>query len=191
MTSPSDPTPAVSEKGAPDFDWIDAPDGKLYEVVGGKAVEKRTSFYASCIATQIAMRLMNVTEPKRAGYVVVRAPLIGFSGRANHHRRPDVSYVSRLTLPAIPAEGHLTNVVPDLVAEVISPHDTAVGVEMKIQEYLAAGVKVVWVVYPEPKVVRVHHADGTMKLLNITGTLDGATALPGFTCVVADLFPKS
>jgi Uma2 family endonuclease len=186
LTEPAPPTLAE-----PAFDWLNPPDGKLYELIDGVPVEKRVSFYSVWIASQIVTLLKLFAEPKGLGYVAAEVPVLGIFGRPNRHRRPDVVYVSRATLPEMPLKGDLTNVVPDLIAEVVSPHDAAEEVETKILQYLMAGVKVIWVVYPETKVVRVHHADGAMLLLNLAGTLDGAAALPGFTCQVVDIFPKA
>lgn len=190
MTALTDPLPAPPS-AAPTTDWLNPSDEKLYELIDGVPVEKRVSYLSLMIATRIARLIGNYAEPKNLGTLATEVPLSGIFGRSNHGRRPDVCYTSFAALPVVPAAGDLKGVVPDFVAEVVSPHDVAIELEIKIQEYLAAGIKVVWIVYPDPKVVRVHHADGTMKLLNITGTLDGGAALPGFTCVVADIFPKT
>jgi Uma2 family endonuclease len=46
-------------------------------------------------------------------------------------------------------EGH-TRIAPDLAAEVMSPNDLAYEVDRKVKEYLAAGVRLVWVINPDP-----------------------------------------
>jgi Uma2 family endonuclease len=76
---------------------------------------------------------------------------------------------------------------PDLVAEVISPHDRSRDVESKTQAWLDAGVNVVLVVDPQASRVRVcrpasapkDHTDGFVDLNDI---------LPGFQLDVAELF---
>jgi len=58
----------------------------------------------------------------------------------------------------------------------------------KVREYIASGVRLVWVVDPETKTVMVY--SGSMQGVehDETDTLDGGDVLPGFTCKVADLF---
>ena len=56
-------------------------------------------------------------------------------------------------------------------------------------EYLRAGVRVVWVVNPQTRVVRVHRADGTSAWLTEGDELSGDDVLPGFHCRVSALFP--
>jgi len=57
-----------------------------------------------------------------------------------------------------------------------------------VEEYLAAGVDLVWVVRPPLRSIRVHRADGSIATLHVGDSLDGETVLPGFTSAVADLF---
>jgi Uma2 family endonuclease len=54
---------------------------------------------------------------------------------------------------------------PDLVIEAVSPHDTASELEEKIAQWLAAGVRLVWVLYPETQRLQVHRVDGTVTKL--------------------------
>jgi len=85
------------------------------------------------------------------------------------------------------SEGHV-RLAPDLVVEVISPNDLAYEIDEKVDEYETAGVKLIWVVNPETKAVRVHRADGAVMVLREKDELDGEDILPGFRCPVAELF---
>jgi Uma2 family endonuclease len=49
-------------------------------------------------------------------------------------------------------------------------------------DWLAAGTKIVWVVDPERREVRVYRQDGSLSVLGNSGSLDGEDVLPGFTC---------
>lgn len=66
--------------------------------------------------------------------------------------------------------------------------DLDLEVEEKVEEYLAAGVELVWVVRPPLRSIRVHRADGTVATLHSGDSLEGESVLPGFSCPVADLF---
>jgi Uma2 family endonuclease len=78
---------------------------------------------------------------------------------------------------------------PDLVAEVVSPNDTADELSEKIEKYLRAGVPLVWVVYPETRLVEIHRQDGSVAKLHESAELSGESIVPGFRCQVSDLFP--
>ena len=106
-------------------------------------------------------------------------------------RRPDVSFIVLGRLPAeqLP-EGHIT-IAPDLAVEVVSPNDRAYDIDHKVEEYISAGVRLVWVISPAGRTVRVHRADGTVALLGQKDELDGEDVLPGFSCAVCELFPPA
>jgi Uma2 family endonuclease len=93
--------------------------------------------------------------------------------------------------PSLPArlspEGYLET-IPDIVIEVRSKNDAAPDVAAKVGEYLAAGVKTVWVADPDDRTVTVH-TPGTTPL--VLGPADTFTSplLPGFVVPVAQLFP--
>ena len=103
-------------------------------------------------------------------------------------RKPDASFIrlERLS-PDDRPDGHC-DIVPDLVAEIISPNDTAYDVREKTEEYLRAGVRLVWVIDPHAKQVDVHRADGSVQKLYEHEELSGEDVVPGFQLRVAELF---
>ena len=54
--------------------------------------------------------------------------------------------------------------------------------------FLAAGSRLVWVVYPRTRTVTVYRANGTVEELAVGRTLDGEDVVPGFALPVADVF---
>lgn len=102
-------------------------------------------------------------------------------------RAPDVSTVAkdRLSVPETPGFWHL---IPDLAAEVVFPGDTAAEVQAKVEEYLRAGVKLVWVVYPDTRSIAVYESLQAARVLAVDDTLTGGSVLPGFSCSVRDIF---
>jgi Uma2 family endonuclease len=79
---------------------------------------------------------------------------------------------------------------PDIVGEVVSPHDEAEDVAEKVQEFLAAGVRLIWVAYPRNHSVYVYRADGSYEALGEQDELDGSPALPGFRLPISALFKR-
>jgi Uma2 family endonuclease len=58
----------------------------------------------------------------------------------------------------------------------------------KVQQYLRAGIAMVWVVDGESRNVTVYRTGREPRVLEENEVLDGEDVLPGFTCAVADLF---
>ena len=75
----------------------------------------------------------------------------------------------------------------DLAVEVLSPNELVRDVSLKTEEYLSAGFKLVWIVYPSTSIVEIHRRDGTVTKLHADDEITGESALPGFRCRVADL----
>ena len=76
---------------------------------------------------------------------------------------------------------------PEIAIEVVSS-ETALRLEEKINLYLAHGGKSVWVVFPEPRLVRVFDATGQSRRFDDHQTLEDPTVLPGFSVPVSALF---
>ena len=101
----------------------------------------------------------------------------------------DVSFIRRGRLPGerIP-DGHMS-IAPDLAVEVVSPNDLAYDVDDKIDLYLASGIQLIWVVFPETRSIEVIRADGTATRLRADQEITGESVLPGFVAKVAGFFP--
>lgn len=171
-------------------DLLKMPGGDEYELIGGKLVRRDRSFWASYIAGQLQVFLGTFCKERGLGWVVSRgASYHCFPEAPDRVRRSDVSFLraQRVSFRQATEKGHLP-VVPDLVAEVISPNDLAYDVEVKVNEWLAAGVRLLWVVNPPVRQVRVHRADGSAALIKEDEQLSGEDVVPGFSCRVGDLF---
>lgn len=165
-------------------------EGKVFELVGGELKEFLVSKESSRVAARVCTRLDNYCEPRGAGYVFPEGTsFCCFPDDRTRVRRPDTSFIrlDRMPPAAYQDEGHCAT-VPDLVVEVISPNDNAGEVSEKLQQWLDAGVRVVWEVFPRSRTVRAHRPDGTITLFRTTDTLTADDVLPGFACPVADLF---
>jgi Uma2 family endonuclease len=102
-------------------------------------------------------------------------------------RAPDVAYVSAEQLPLARVRG-FPELAPDLVVEVVSPNDTASEVQAKVEEWLLAGSRLVWVLYPVTRTAMVYQPDGTARLLHADDTIQGEPVLPGFACRLGEIF---
>jgi Uma2 family endonuclease len=104
-------------------------------------------------------------------------------------RRPDLAYVSADRWPHrfIPRT-RAWLVVPDLAVEVVSENNSAEEIQIKLHEYFRAGVRLVWVIYPEPACVYVYESTKTVKVLDRSDILEGGQVLPGFSLQLEKLF---
>lgn len=78
--------------------------------------------------------------------------------------------------------------VPDLVVKIISPSETAKRIAEKISDYLQAGTRMLWIVYPEQRQVQEYRQDGALCIYREDDTLDGQEVLPGFHYALRQLF---
>jgi Uma2 family endonuclease len=106
---------------------------------------------------------------------------------------PDISYSLPARKAAAPKRGTSYLVLtPDLVAEIISPNDARSDIKQKTDTYLDAGVRLVWNVWPNSKQVEVWRPTQRkhpIAILSEMDTLDGLDVIPGFACLVRDIFP--
>ena len=79
--------------------------------------------------------------------------------------------------------------VPVLVAEVISPSESADYIAEKVHDFLTGGARLVWLLFPRTRMVQVYEPDRPMRVLTGDARLDGGAVLPGFSVALRSLFP--
>ena len=171
-------------------DLLTMPDGDRYELVDGQLVERNMSFWSSYVAGEIYRLLSSHVRENQQGWVLPEGTSYQcFPDSPTKVRKPDDSFIrrERLTLAQATEEGHIS-IAPDLAVEVVSPNDTAYDIAVKVQELLAAGVRLIWVVIPADRRVEVHRLRGPGTILRENDELTGEDVLPGFRCRVGDLF---
>ena len=168
-------------------DLLTMPDGDRYELVDGHLVERSMGSWAGFVEGRLFFLLPQFSFRKGLGQALSSAVSYQCFGR-NRVRKPDVSFIRAGRLPddRVP-EGHI-RVVPDLAVEVVSPTDVLYEIDRKVAEYLEAGVPLVWVINPDTRVVIIYRLDRSIGGVREGGELDGEGAVPGFRCLVADLF---
>lgn len=77
---------------------------------------------------------------------------------------------------------------PDLAVEVVSPSETYREVDEKAKDWLVAGAKLVWVVNQLQRTVRIYRQDAGIATLTEEDELSGGDVLPGFRCLVSEIF---
>ena len=165
------------------------PDGIGFEVVEGELRDRNMSSLSSYIGGTVYFLLRGHVTAQRLGWVFpADNGYQCFPESPQTLRRPDVSFVRIERLNAEDIRDGWLRVVPDLVVEVVATHDLAYELEAKIDQYLRVGVPLIWVVIPPTRTVRIVRGDGSSALVRAGEELTGETIVPGFRCVVADLF---
>jgi Uma2 family endonuclease len=158
---------------------------KLLELIDGRIVEKVTSEEHGYIVITIGSELRSWKKRTGAkGY---------FSSESSHRiqknqkdeRRPDVSF--RYTDDSVSSETALYE-MPDFAVEVKSIGNSYDELRDKARFYLANGSRLVWLVYPNRRIVEVYFEDGTSELFKEEYTLSGGDVLPDFEMKIADIF---
>jgi Uma2 family endonuclease len=162
---------------------------KGYELIDGKPQERLMSITANMVTGQLFGYLWNFNQTQPAGWLTgAETSFRLWPDRPNLIRKPDVSFIAfaKHTGPELP-EGHST-IVPDLVAEIVSPNDKAGYLETKVEHYRQAGVRLIWVLYPATQTILVRRLNQTTTEIPRTGTLTGEDVLPGFSVLASKLF---
>ncbi|RMF28025.1 MAG: Uma2 family endonuclease [Chloroflexi bacterium] len=80
------------------------------------------------------------------------------------------------------------DIAPDLVVEIMSPHDRWSDVMEKLREYFAIGVRLVWIVDPRSRNVLAYRSLTDVREFTADDDLTGNDVLPGFRVRVAEIF---
>ena len=163
-------------------------DRQRYELVRG-ALRKRPlmghldSYYALNVGSELFMHVeanrLGRAYSSNTGFLLERDP--------DYVLAPDASFVRQERVETATEERGYFPGAPDFVAEVISPSDRYSDVEDKVAEWLNAGVRMVVVVKPRDRTVRVHTPVSVITLTE-SDTLDGGEVVPGWRLPIADIF---
>ena len=162
-----------------------------YELVNGVLIELMVASEEHEEAAALnAANLVHHVYPNRLGKVYTgnRGYVTGPDSPATS-RMPDVSFVSNARLSQPDLAGMLYNGAPDLAVEILSDSNMPAEIAQKIEEYLGAGGRAVWVIDIDVRTLTVHTTDAPPMTFTDADTVAGGDYLPGFECAVADMLP--
>ncbi len=166
-------------------------DATAYELVDGALRARGSGAREAWIAAAVIYETGKFA--KKSGLVCVFGSSVAlhiFPERRRYFRRADASVVLRSRFAdGIPPWEDL-HIVPDLAVEVLSPTDNANDLDEKVQDYLAAGVRLLWVIYPVTQTTIVYRPAHLPLMLGADDEVSGFDVLPGFMCKVRDFFPQ-
>jgi Uma2 family endonuclease len=105
-------------------------------------------------------------------------------------RAPDLAWLKRERWEALtrPEREAFPPLCPDFMVELRSPSDSLATLQAKMEEYLANGAALGWLIDPLEKQVYVYRPDLEMLCLNNPDTISGEPVLPGFVLEVQRLW---
>lgn len=162
-------------------------ENRLCELVDGTLVEKAMGFQEARHAVLLAFYIGLFLRDHDLGLVLgADGTMRLFPGLV---RIPDVSFIAWERCPK--GKEPIPGVVPDLAVEVLSKSNTRKEMDRKLDEYLRAGVRLVWYVDPEKRTARIYDAAGEVGVLTEADELDGGEVLPGFRLSLAAWFAEA
>lgn len=170
--------------------WGD-PDKRVVEDVAGVEVEKCVGARESILANRLENVLAEFVRRHRLGETFVGLEVVLPGVRLR--RKPDACFISTDTWHAGRAlpDDTWASVAPDLAVESVSRTERTVVTQAKVQEYFAGGVKAVWLIFPDLRMVHCYDAPTRVRILAAADTLTGGPVVPGFALPLADLFPPA
>lgn len=169
--------------------WRLPDDGQRHELIQGELTTR--AFEGGVhgqVAATVGMLLCVRVRAKRLGDVLAAGTGFILSRNPDTVRAPDAAFISKSRIPADGLPAGFIPFAPDIAVEVLSPSDSQLDVEEKIEQWLRGGTSLVWVVNPRSKTVTVHRSGKDPRILRENDSLGGEEVCPGFSAKVSELF---
>jgi Uma2 family endonuclease len=164
------------------------PDLGRCELVRGRLIMMTPAgFRHGRIAASLTTALKNFVTQRGLGVVTTAETGFHIEQDPDTVRAPDVAFLTADRVPAEEPVGFFPG-PPDLAIEVLSPDDRASQINAKVQQWLEAGCRAVWVVDPQSHTVTVYRSPKIVEVLRSSDVLTGGSVLPGFTLPVEQIF---
>jgi len=181
---------ATTEKLLTAEEFEQLPDnGKRYELIDGELREMAPTVNWHGEVEINLGTLLNV-HVRAHGHGRVSCGEVLYIVRRNPDRvRPaDIAFIRQERVPSLEARQHIMEVIPDLVVEILSKSDTIEEISDKIDDWLGAGVRMLWIVDPFRRTVTIYQPGCDPMLLGAHGVLEGDPVIPEFRCPVTEIF---
>jgi Uma2 family endonuclease len=182
--------PPAGEATEQDVLDVQAHEDRICELIDGTLVEKPMASFESLLALVLAHFLHLYLDEHDLGVLLGESGFMRlFPGQV---RAPDVSFISWKRMPnqEFPRDA-ITPLAPDLAVEILSPSNTEAEMRRKLRDYFRAGSKLVWLVDPEGRTVRVYTSPRRSVQFTEEDTLTGGKVLPGFSLSIRAWFARA
>lgn len=140
-----------------------------------------TGFDTGMVNLVISSELYEWFQSRKTGKIV--GPDTGFTLPNGAIRSPDAAWVSEERAAAISKadKKRFPHICPDFVVELKSEGDAIQGLQEKMEEWIANGCRLSWLIDPEEEVVYIYREDGSCEEVHgFEQKLSGEEVLTGF-----------
>lgn len=167
--------------------WLDSPNKRMFELIDGTLVEKAAGIKEAALALFLGRRLLDWAEENDAGIA------IGPDGpsrlRLGMVRYRDISFIpwDRMPVGELPDDS-VSKIIPVFAVEILSPTNTPREIELKLDNYFQAAVRMAWVIDPDSRTALIYTARNRRREVASDGELSGGRILPGLRVSMPELF---
>ena len=101
-------------------------------------------------------------------------------------KKPDICYLTKEQIKN--SRQKSVDQVPSFLIEIISPSNSVIEIEKKIHDYFQAGVKIIWIVYPELKLVKIYSSPKSVLICTDKDDCNTGSIIPDFHITVEEIF---
>ena len=165
------------------------PDGGHYELIDGELRERNSERFIEpgCSRESIGFWAIIVDDHQLGWILAAELGYRCFPWKPGRVRRADVSFIRANRRDQGTVVRGILTIPRTWPSRWSLPTISCRELDEKVEEYLRAGVKLVWVVRPQVRTVQVFRGDGSESWLRAVDELSGEDVLPGFRCQVDDL----
>ena len=172
------------------YDWVQRADNrdKSFELERGQVIEMPPpGKFHGFVCANVSRLLGNFAAARNRGYVCTNDAGILVETDPDTVRGPDVTFYEDAQ-NAETMDRQFSRNPPRLAVEILSPNDRPNRTMLRINQMLARGVELIWVVDPEARDVLVHRRGQEPYLCEENDELGGEDVLADFSCLVQDFF---
>jgi Uma2 family endonuclease len=168
---------------------LDEPVGVRYELSEGELiVTPSANYFHNDLRDRFNARLRAFLDTFPCGIVVSE---LDMTLGADIVRRPDVAFIRKERLEGVDLERVPLPIAPDLAVEIVSRNDRADDLNLKVSQYLQAGVQAVWLFYPITRLAYRYvpgKLDPEVRSAEAGGRFEEPELLNGFSLPLSEIF---
>jgi Uma2 family endonuclease len=171
-----------------DYAALDEPEGVRYELSEGELIVTPSANYFHNRIRDRFNRLLASVETQNLGSVISE---MDFKLVGEVVRRPDVAFISAARLQGIDLGQVPLPIAPALAIEIVSENDRAADLLLKVSQYLAAGVRAVWLFYPNTRLAYRYlpgRLEPEVRSADAGHRFEEPELLPGFSAALQQIF---
>jgi Uma2 family endonuclease len=171
-----------------DYAALEEPEGVRYELSNGELiVTPSASAFHNTVRDDLNSPLRAFVKSHELGGVFSETDmkLVG-----DVVRRPDVAFIRAQRLEGVGLDQSPLPVSPDLATEIVSKNDRADDLMLKVSQYLDAGAKAVWLMYPNTRLAYRYvraRLEPEARSAEAGDKFEEPELLPGFSLLLSEI----